>query len=201
MATPTEICNMALSHLGISKEIADYETEKSQEAAACRRFYLPCLKQSQRDFSWSFCTVFDDLALVSSNPTDEWDYSYRYPVDCERFVRILSGIRNDAPDTEVPYRIASDDAGQLIYTDKASAEIEYQILRTDAERFPSDYVMALSLLLAFYIAPRLTNGDPFKMGQRAYEAYKVIGKQARATNNNEQSEDVENESMSVRSRY
>ncbi len=37
--------------------------------------------------------------------------------------------------------------------------------------------MAFSFLLASYIAPRLTGGDPFKMGSRAIELYQYeIGK-------------------------
>lgn len=173
MADKTGICNMALSHLGISYEIANVETERSKEAQACRRFYISALEEAQRDFPNPSLIVIETLALVEEQPNDEWAYSYRYPADCSKAIRIPSGFRNDSNDTRTPYRIISDSSGMLILTDKENAMLEYAKKSTDPTKWHSDFVMAFSFLLAFYIAPRVTAGDPFKMGERAYRAFLI----------------------------
>ncbi len=190
MASEVEIANLALSHLGIGKEIA-LLTEKSEEAAACRRFYTTLRDASQRDFPWPFCTKIIAVGLVEADPNDEWSFSYRYPSDCMKMRRILSGTRNDNRQTRVPYRVISDSDGQLILTDKEDAEIEYTVKITNPERFSVDFIHFLSLRLAAMIAPRLTRGDPFKMGARALQLYEFECSKARATAVNEQ-QDEEN---------
>lgn len=200
MAAKDNLCNMALSHLGVGKEIASLDTERSEEAAACRRFYDQVIEETQRDFAWSFTSVIDDLALVSSNPNEEWAYAYRYPSACKRFRRILSGARNDSRQSRVPHRIIKDGSGQLILTDMVSAKGEWYELVTDPTKFPPDYKMAASFLLAFYIAPRVTGGDPFKLGERAGRMYQAWIEKARSNNENEQQPDEEPEAENIRAR-
>jgi hypothetical protein len=179
--------------LGVGKEIANIETENSQEANACRRFYDTAREITLRDFNWPFTTKETSLTLVSSNPTEEWSYSYRYPTDCLKLRRIFSGIRNDSRQSRVPYKIVRDTAGKLIYTNQINAFMEYTFDETDSSRFDSDFVMALSLRLAAYIAPRLTSGDPFKMGERAIRLYFVeIGKAQSSAANEQQDEEKPN---------
>ena len=181
MATSeTEICNLALSHLGIAKEIANLETENSAEANAMRRFYVTARDETLREFAWPFATKQVALGLVEEDPTDEWGFSYRYPSDAVALRRILSGIRNDNRQSRAAYRITRDDDGLLVYTDIEDAELEYTMRETDVLRFPSDFVMALSFLLAWLTAPRLAGGDPFKLAQRALQLYEVELSKARA---------------------
>jgi hypothetical protein len=189
MSTPTEIANLSLSHLGVGKEIADIETENSQEANACRRFYDISRRATLRDFNWPFATKFETLALVETNPTTEWGYSYRYPTDCMKLVRLQSGIRNDNRQTRIPFRIIRDASARLVYTDLATACMEYLIDEEDASRFTEDFVLALSFRLAAYTAPRLTSGDPFKMGERALKLYILEITRAQATAVNEQQDE------------
>lgn len=199
MATQVEICNLALSHVGVGKEIAEIE-EKSREAMACRRVYEPALRSALRSAFWPFATKFVALGLVSSNPTSEWSYSYRYPSDCLRFRRILSGIRNDNRQSRIPYRFVNGASGQEVYTDQSSAEAEYTVFVDDTSRFPDDFVMALSYLIAFLIAPQLTGGDPFKLGDKAKAMFDMeIGKAEAAAANEEQAEE-DSESEFIRAR-
>lgn len=195
------ICNLALSHIGASKEIQNLESDKSEEATVCRRFYTFALKEAQRDFPWSFCNVIGfALALVETDPNDEFGYSYRYPSDCEFFKRILSGIRNDTRQSRVHYRIGRDETGKLIYTDKENATCEYTTFEDNPVVYPPDFIMAFSLLLAAYIAPKITAGDPFKLGQRAYNLYLASIGKARANDFNEQQAEEPPDAESVRAR-
>lgn len=187
---PVGICNLALSHLAIAKEIQDLVAEKSAEALACRRFYYQSRDEVLADFPWPFATAFANPALVAGPTppaTMEWAYSYRVPDDCLRVRRILSGDRNDTRDTRVPYRLTQDSSGLLILTDVvpyaatattvAQPQIEYTVLVEDPSRFSADFAQALSYLLAWYLAPRLTAGDKFNLGKQARQAYEwAIGR-------------------------
>ena len=171
MASKTEICNMAISHLGIGKEIANIETEQSQEAAACRRYFDTTLEAVLSDYDWPFATQEGVLNLIASNPTLEWDFSYRYPTDCIRLRRIKSGMRQDTTSSRVPFKILYDATGKILYTDKENAEVEYTLRLTDPTVFTSEFSIAFSFRLAAYIAPRLTGGDPFKMKSEMLQQY------------------------------
>lgn len=200
MASVTEICNLALSHIGISKEISNVDTEQSQEAKACRRFYDIARQAVLKDFNWPFATKFAVLNLIEEDPNDEWDFSYRYPVDCLYARRILSGFRDDTEATRVAYKVGQDSQGILFFTDKETAELEYTLDAEEVERFPSDFKIALSYRLAHYIAARLTAGDPFGLGDKAMQKYMIeIGKaSANAFNEDKSSLPLTTESIAAR---
>lgn len=200
MASSTEICNMALSHLGIGKEIAALESERSQEAEACRRFYSTAQDATLRDFPWPFATKIAALALVEEDPNSEWGFSYQEPSDCLGLRRILSGIRNDNRQSRVPYRRAYGDSGAVIFTDAEDAEIEYTIRVTDPLRYSPDFILAFSLRIASYIAPRVTGGDPFKLGTRAMSLYEYELSKARSAAVNEEQDEEVPESEFIRGR-
>lgn len=199
MATRTEIMNLALNHLGISKKIVS-ETERSAEANAMSDLYNTSRDKTLADFPWPFATAFINLSLVLTDPTTEWSFSYRYPSDCLAMRKILSGVRNDDRQTRVPFKIGLDAQGILIYTDAVTAVAEYTMITDDVTRYPADFKMALSFLLAFYAAPRLTQGDPFKLGQRAFQMYGMEIRGAQSTSANEEAVDPYPESEFIRSR-
>jgi hypothetical protein len=114
--------------------------------------------------------------------------------------RIFIGNRIETNDIRVPYRITRDDAGLLILTDQADASVEYTGLLEEVIRFPPDFAMALSFLIAMYIAPRLTAGDPFKMGERAAKMYEFHSQNAKANAANEEQPDQPPESEFIRAR-
>ena len=195
-----DIVNVALSHLSISKTVAILKTEKSEEAITARLFYDLAREATLRDFPWPFSTRILALAMVEESPNDEWDYSYRYPTDCLEIRRILSGMRNDTRQSRVPYRILSDGQGTLVYTDTENAEIEYTVNAVSPQFYPPDFVMAFSLYMAHLMAPRLTGGDPYKLGQRALGLYDLEINRAVKNAFNEQQIEEPPESEFIRDR-
>ena len=200
MSSNTEIANLALGHIGVSKLIANLDTEQSQEASASRRFYDIALKEVLRDFKWPFATRIEALALIEASPNTEWDYSYRYPSNCIALRRILSGTRNDSRQTRVPYKIAFDASGRIIFSDESTASIEYTYYITDPSYYPSDFIMAFSHKLAALLAPQLTGGDPFKLGEKNEELYMYHLQKASKNAFNEQQDDEEVDSEFIRVR-
>jgi hypothetical protein len=200
MASNTEICNMALSHLGIGKTLSAVETDRGEEASTCRVFFETARDATLRDFAWPFATKIAALGLVESDPNDEWAYSYRFPTDCLKLRRMLSGVRNDSRQSRSPTKIAKDTAGKLIFSDEVDAQAEYTVRVSDPAFFTDDFILALSLRVASYIAPRVTGGDPFKMGERAMRMYlqEISVAKASALNEEQSEEDPESEFITAR---
>lgn len=217
-ASEVEICNMALGHVGNSSAIASL-AEKSNEARACSLYYAQCRDEVLSAFPWPFATVINALTLVASDPTTEWSYSYRYPADALATFRIPSGFDRLAtgfvgttwgltpwgwplfPSIPVPYRIVSDASGKLIYTDMASATIEYTSRLTDVTQYPADFTAALALRLAADVAPTVTGGDQFSLGPRALQRYQEALSNAREHGANEREQDRPPDSDFIASRY
>lgn len=197
-----DVVNMAISHIGVGAQVANIETEQSQEAFAAKLFYPIARDITLRDFPWPFATFVEALGLVNEFTEDEWRFSYRYPSDTVYIRRILSGCRNDTPDTRVPYIIGMDGQGTLIYTDAENAEIEHTIRHEDPRFYPPDFSMAFSFQLAFLMAPRLTigNSNGPRLQQTAYKSYLLMLSQAVSRGFNEQSPDRSGDGSFVTSR-
>lgn len=196
-----DICNLALSHVASGEEIQNLDTDKGQEAQACRRFYDLCIQGTLRDFpSWPFATRITSLALVTTQPNQEWSYSYRYPSDCLFAKRILSGLRMDTEGSRIPYRLIGDNAGQLILCGIDSAQFEYTAYVDDPTLYPPDFILASSLRLAIYIAPRLTAGDQFKLRATAVQLYTAELERAKVNAANEMQSDLNPQSEFIRAR-
>jgi hypothetical protein len=200
LATKTSICNLALAHLGQTKYLSNIDTDTSVVADVLREFYDLTLKEVIRDFKWPFCVRRASLALIGADPNAEWGYAYRYPSDCESVDRVLSGVRNDTRQSRISYKIEADDAGKIIYCDQVDAEIEYSVVPDDPEQFPPDFALALSFKLATYVAPAITAGDPFKLGDRAMSFYRYTITNAMANSKREEQVDEDPQSEYVRGR-
>ena len=197
MSSKTEIANMAISHLGMGKEIANLDTEQSKEASACRRFYDVAKKAVLLDYNWTFATKQATLNLVEENPNDDWLYSYRYPVDCLTIRRVLSGLRKDTLSSKIPFKIAKDSAGKLIYSDQEDASVEYTEDVDDPSYFSTPFTIALSFKLASMIAPRVTSGDPYKIKQEMLAQYTLELNNAKKADMNEETQDLIPDSESI----
>lgn len=201
MTSSTEMCNMATSHLGISTNIGDLDTSTGPNAAACRRFFEVALNRFQRDFPYAFSTQRVVMGLVQNDPVDEWQYEYRYPANCQYAGRIVTGFTNDDRQTIIPFNIHRDGTGRVIWTNQVDACLEFQTIETDSSRYQPDFVLAFSFHLAALIAPRVTAGDPFKLGPDAAAKYDKAVRQGQAASLNEQQEEEPPQSEFTRSQF
>lgn len=185
-----DIANMAVSHLAVGLEIQDFDNEKTEAAQAARRFYDLARQKVLRDYDWPFANTIEFLALLANpvgltQPTTEWLYSYRYPANAIAVRRILNqATRVDTAGSRAIYSVGRDSVGRIIYSDLATAQIQYTYDETDTTRFPPDFAVALSFYLAFLIGPRVSGGDQFKLADRAYVLYQraILEAQANAAN-------------------
>ena len=183
------IANLALGNIGASVEIKDL-TENTAEARACNRYYETARDEVFRAFTWPFSLTVQNLALVATNPTTEWTYSYAYPSDALRFVRILGTTRNPNRSQRVSYSVGGDGLGRmLVYTDQINAQGQYIQRVTDPTFWPADFVACLGLLLSVYIAPRVTSGDPYKLRSQNQQLYQTKVDDAMSNAANEEQPD------------
>jgi hypothetical protein len=218
MAASVHACNLALSHIADGKEIANLETDKSQEAQACRRFYRTALRATLRDFPWPFASVSGPLALVAGclpgeiPPTiplpgcehgwahPHWRFLYQVPSTALHFMRVLSDRNMDTRQSRISYIIVNSPTGKQLYTNRPFAWGEWIIEADNPALWDADFELAFSFRLAMYIAPRLTGGDPFKLGDRAARFYDAELRRAQSTAVNEEQMEQDPESEFVRTR-
>jgi len=196
----TDIANMALMHLGSSKEISELDTENSREARAIRRFYNTALEATLRASFWPFARKIQAMQLVASDPNIDWAYAYRYPVNCVMFKRILSGSKRDNHSTQVPFLLGSDNDGPLVWTDLPTAYCEYTQRIEQTSFYQSDFVLMLSYQIARLVAPFITAGDPFGLGTKAYQLFEIEKAKANNAANNEEKNGPEADSELLASR-
>ncbi len=147
-----KISNMALSNIGIGQEISDL-SERSAPARACSFWYDIARDLALASFPWPFATKPVALGLVEENPNTEWRYSYRYPVNCIIFRRIVTGVLPEL--REIPFKMGQDDTGILIYTDQTDAIGEMTAAFSTEGLWPDAFASAVAWLLAERISPKL----------------------------------------------
>jgi hypothetical protein len=200
IASRTEIANLALRHIGIGKAIGNIDTENSEEARAARRYYDIALESTFRDFDWPFATKYQSLGLVEENPNTEWVYSYRYPADCLKIRKILSSLANDNRQSRIDFVEAQDSSGKLIFTNAKDAVVKYTPFTNNVSIYPPDFIRSFSFRLAADMAPSLTAGDPFAVGDKALGKYGLELSRAQANAGNEEQEEEHPESEYIRAR-
>ena len=171
------ICKLALSKLGTNSSMESF-TEAGVEASECNLWYNISLKEILSSAFWSFARKRQTLAVHGDDPpAGVWGFRYQYPVDALK-LRYLenptgqtssssafwsqeSNARIDGnAGQKVPFEIEiSDDGTKSILTNLDSAIGVYTFLQTNVHLFSPEFIEAFSTLLAYHIAPGLTEGD------------------------------------------
>jgi hypothetical protein len=158
----TNLFNIALARVGITKPIGDVETERSPEVNLALLVFTECVEKVLRDFPWPWATSYRALQLLAGDgttpATQDWLYTYQEPSDCV-FARRLVKDRTGAVDaTPPPFELSSDaDNPGLIYTNEAGAVLEYTSSPGCAARCQDPlFREALICQLVIAIAPALS---------------------------------------------
>lgn len=198
----TTIVNIALGRIGSSKQVANVDTDRSNEAVQARTFFEPAVRFTLRDFPWPFATAYADLALVSGSSTEaannDWQYSFRLPPDCIFARRIaVEGVGRNNPNPP-PFRTGRDEQGSLLFTDEPEVNLEYTTYVDDPEAFDDVFASALSWKLGADLAPALSRIKD--MAKTCMQMYQIDLTKAEARALNEGQDDVPQESEFVRAR-
>lgn len=222
--TKTNVANLALSHCGVSKPMANILTEKSLEAQLCRQFFDIARQDVLREFPWFFAKKQVNPALVASQPTPEYLYAYEYPSDALRIIRFMSWrLSNDTRQSRVDYTVMqpvastlstlspqpsaySQSSGLWIYTNWPGLNvslptiIEYVFDNQNVSQWTPDFIMAMSYRLASFLVMTLTSGDTQNYLQTIMTRYEKTIDKAKADGLNEEQRPEEPQSEFIRAR-
>lgn len=169
MASVIDICNLALSHLGDEAQVAAISPpDGTVQASHCARYY-PIARDVLLTVGvrWHFATKRVALAAVDNEFEDDWAYAYALPSTCLKPLSLLlPGVpeRNlGTQDTDAgshPYIVEADEDGnKVLYATVDGAYLRYIDAVTDTTKFTPLFVVALSRLLAAYLAGPILKGE------------------------------------------
>lgn len=175
MASVPDVCNLALSHLGSFAQVTSISPpDGSVEAGYCARFYPIARKEmlEMHPFTWAKTRVA--LAPVT-NPSTTWQYAYALPADCLSAKRVLQvALLQQVFYPVFASALTYDEINFFTERGSANFEIEDGVLLTnepdavllyvrditDTTRFSTSAIIALSYLLAAYLAGPIIKGLP-----------------------------------------
>ena len=167
MASPIDICNMALAHLGEIPNVSSIDPpEGSSHAEKCARFYPVARDVTLEMRNWPFALKRVRLAEVENDLPGPWHFKYQLPSDCLRAIAVLP---EGAWDDETQCADFVTESGML-YTNAHRATLRYLHPVSDTTRFPPTFVAAVSWLLASYLAGAITRDT--KVKQWCYEVFR-----------------------------
>ena len=160
MASITDICNAAISHVGTRSKISSID-EGSTEANACLTHFAMARDATLRAFDWNFARLTGQLALLQDPPA-RWAYKYALPVDCLRVRRL-----NDVPLLALPetfYETAADKDATgaivgVVLTNVSPLSVIYTARVEDPQRWDQGFIDAMVYGLAHRVCFELTGKE------------------------------------------
>jgi len=167
MSSEVDICNLALSHLGDEAGVASIAPpDGSAQAAHCGRFYPMARDAVLEAHPWPFAVKRVPLAEVDNPAPEDWGYAYALPSTCLRpLTALLPGVPPRQFGTETdndsfPYVVETGaDGGLVLYTNVQTAVLRFIDRVTDTTKYTPSAVLAISRLLAAYLAGPILKGD------------------------------------------
>lgn len=158
MASVVNICNLALAHLGDSANIvAISPPDGSAQAAYCAQFYPIARDALLEMHAWDFATKREALALiVGVSPSALFSYQYAIPSTMVK-AWVLNSAQEEFSEQSFPFILETlADGSKALLTNTPDAILKYTFQVTDTTKFSSNFVNALSWLLASYLAGPIT---------------------------------------------
>lgn len=195
MASVVDICNLAMSRLGDSANIASINPpEGSPQSDYCAQFWPIARDSALESHSWGFATKRSTLAEVTAE-TDAWVYAYAMPTSCLRVLTVYDseatsdiGVDSSSP-VPVPFAVEALASGSLaILTDQDQAAAKYIMRVTDSTKYSPLFLEYVSWLLASHVAGPLIKGDAgAKMAQFCMAAADSVLTKAKAADSSQRS--------------
>ena len=132
-SSPTDICNLALGHLG-EAPIASMDDD-SVAARACARHYPGTRDQLLRSHRWNFAQARATLTRLNEAPAFGWSYQYALPSDCLRVLEVndseVGDVETDTFIVEGRFLLTDADAVRMVYLRRIEETSEFDELFTE----------------------------------------------------------------------
>jgi hypothetical protein len=195
MASPVDICNIAIMRVG-GQPITSL-TENSPAAISCNLQYDIVRRDLLRSHPWNFAIRYAQLAEDAQPPLFNYDHSFALPADCLRILSTadqeqanLWGLGGDFNGyVQISNRVdfATADnykvVGRHLYTNNGTAQVKYIRDVTDTSLFDPSFTELFGVRLAMTIAYQLTGS--VQMRKDLADEFQYLFMQARENNGQE----------------
>lgn len=186
MTTRVQVYNLTLSILLLSREIADYLTDDTEEVRVLNTHWDVALESVLQDLDLDSTSTPITLELIEELPSDHlWTYSYKYPSNCAFLRRLESLVVQDVKSTHIAKRTAVKDGIKVIFTDEANAIGECIPKDILIESLASQTIMAIANRLADMSAPLLVGKGAAKLRKTIKDEYVNAKLEAQETDSRE----------------
>ena len=150
-----KIYNLTLGALLLQRRVSDPDTDQSNEVKVLNTHWEMALDATLEDCDLDATSTEAALALVETDPNDDWTFAYTYPANCVFFRKIksLSGSAPDNKTTHIPKQIKLFEGVKVIFTDEVEAVGEYIDRTAPISSFSSFLGLAIAYRLAMLSAP------------------------------------------------
>lgn len=147
----TLVCTLALNMIGIDQTVSSL-SDTDDLSTVCARWYEIARDEILESSKWPFAKKQVALGLVEAftADTDEWAFSYRYPVTCLAVYRLVDGVIPVT--TPIAFELRQDTIGRLIVTDLENAIIEGTFAFDNTGEWSNKFALAVAAKLAEYIS-------------------------------------------------
>ena len=150
MATDIDICNLASANLLSADRVTSINpSDGSTLANRCQTFYPLARESALAAHDWFFARKTINASPDGDGVYDGvWAYKYGLPTDS----LVAREVHPKGYDDAQPFDVEATDAGNLLLTDVATARLTYTYKCEDTLRYPTNFVLAISWLLASFLA-------------------------------------------------
>lgn len=185
MYSKEDCFNFALGHLLLSRQVQNADTDPSNEAKVLRQNWESALSSSLADMDLDGTSTIVALELVAIDPNDLWGYAYKYPVNCTRFRRILSGVRTDNRDTLIDKQVGIHNGLKVIFTSESDALASIIPNNVPLNSLSSQAINCISARLAFLSSPLIVGKGAKGLRENIYGMYKLFRAEAQQADSEE----------------
>jgi hypothetical protein len=176
--TKAKIYNLALSALLLQRQTTDPDTDVSNEVVAINNIYDTALEHVVADLDLDSHTTDVTLALIETDPTDDWAYSYTFPASCVVFRRVRSTALKDNKTTRIPLRILVDAGVKVVYTNQVDAEAEVILSTIAISLWSASAALALAYRCAILAAPLVVGKGAKALREDLHAKYMIAKAEA-----------------------
>lgn len=158
MYTKAKIYNLALSALLLQRQIADPDTDQSNEAKVLNTHWDTAFRSTLEDLDLDSTSFQKALELIEQDNEDypEWKYIYKYPTTSAFFRRIKSTAKVDNRTTHVPKVVRQFSNKKAIFTNEEDAIAEFISYDIRLDQLSATIGLCIAYRLASLSAPLIT---------------------------------------------
>jgi len=154
--TQLQVCNYSLLLAG-SETITQAELTAAtiKRAVLCDTFYVPLLKDLQRQHNWNFMKTTVELSAISGD-VDEggWSYDFTLPTDYIQAIAIHY-TDNGGPVPDGAWEIIDD----TLYCEHSEISLEYAAYKVQHDDWSFDFAKLFKYVLALELSYPLTTNE------------------------------------------